>query len=262
MAKAAKSKASKPAKAAARTAARAKPKSKPKAKKAVSATAARRVAPSRAARPKAAKPPSPKARPAPAKKPAARKSAPPRVHAPLRTRVADLAALEPKPTPQGGVREAVASFATEAQFRGAVKRLLAAGFAPTDLSILTSHDSLEVAGQVPGYRAKPGQSLLAGLTEEAGLLQPLQVAGFSALSGGPVAAAIAGLLTVGIGALGLGDVIEKFAANRHRADYEAALRAGGVLLWVKVTPEQEWKALMILGDSGGANAHINWRAGV
>src|SRR6185437_3002240 len=93
MAKAAKSKASKPAKAAARTAARAKPKSKPKAKKAVSATAARRVAP-------------------------------PRIHAPLRTRVADLAALEPKPTPQGGVREAVASFATEAQFRGAVKRLL------------------------------------------------------------------------------------------------------------------------------------------
>jgi len=252
MAKAAKSKAHKPAKS----------KAKPKTRKASSA-AARRAASAKSARKAPA--PKPAARKAPAskvaKKTPARRVAPPS-RAPLRTRVVELAPpADDKPKRQGGVREAVASFAKEAQFRNAVKRLLEAGFARTDLSILTSHDSLAVAGQVPGYRAKPEASLMAGLTEEVGLLAPLQVAGFSALSGGPVAAAIAGLLTVGIGALGLGDVIEKFAANRHSADYVEALKAGGVLLWVKVTPEQEWKALMILGDAGGANAHINWRAG-
>lgn len=246
MAKAVKSKARKPAGSGARagiksrTKTAAKAAAKPKAKRAAAAPA-RRPAPTKAAA-KAAR-----------KAPAAR--------APLRMRVVDLTPADAAPKQQGGIREAVASFAKEAQFRNAVKRLLEAGFARTDLSILASHDSLEVAGRVPGYKAKPSASLMAGLTEEAGLLAPLQVAGFSALSGGPVAAAIAALLAAGIGALGLGDVIEKFAANRHSADYVAALKAGGILLWVRVTPEQEWKALMILGDAGGSNAHINWRAG-
>lgn len=167
---------------------------------------------------------------------------------------------EDRPRRAGGIREAVASFATQAKFREAVKRLLAAGFAPTDLSILASHDSLEVAGGVPGYRAKPGQSLIAGLTEEAGLLAPLQVAGFSALSGGPVAGAVAALLTAGIGAVGLRDIVERFVANRHSTDYVAALKAGNLLLWVRVADTaREWQALVILGDCGGANAHINTR---
>jgi hypothetical protein len=170
------------------------------------------------------------------------------------------AAEEDKPKPSGGIREAVASFATQGRFREAAKRLVAAGFAPADLSILASHDSLEVAGGVPGYRAKPGQALVAGLTEEANLLAPLQVAGFSALSGGPVAAAVATVVTAGIGAMGLRDVIERFVANRHSADYVEALKAGSLLLWVRVAgARQEWKALDILVDSGGTNAHVNAR---
>jgi len=54
------------------------------------------------------------------------------------------------------IREAVASFADKENFRRAVGRLLASGFKPADLSVLASHDSLEVAGDVPGYRGKPG----------------------------------------------------------------------------------------------------------
>jgi hypothetical protein len=292
MAKARKSKARKPVKAKAKTKTKTKTKTKVKSKATLSrAAAARRAAAAKSARAKKA------VRKAPVKKAAARKPAPKKTVAkrrpaprPMaRPTPAPAAAMPPvsvpapaeppaapeptasmgdggeaadedKPKPPGGIREAVASFATQGQFRAAVKRLLAAGFAPTDLSIMTSHDSLEVAGGVPGYRGKPGQALMAGLTEEAALLAPLQVAGFSALSGGPVAGAVAALATAGIGALGLRDVIERFVANRHGADYVEALKAGRLLLWVRVTgAHQEWKALDILVDSGGSNAHINAR---
>jgi len=162
--------------------------------------------------------------------------------------------------PPGAIPEAVASFAVRAQFRDAVKRLLAAGFAPTDLSVLASHDSLEVAGGVPAYRGKPGQALMSGLTDEVDFIGPLQVAGFSALSGGPVGAAFGALVTVGLGGMALRELIERFVANRHSADYEAALKAGGVLLWVRIGDSaQERKALDILGDSGGRDAHIHHR---
>ncbi|MGH6982558.1 MAG: hypothetical protein ACREFC_15255 [Stellaceae bacterium] len=243
---------------------------KPKARKAANAArktglktrrsaAVKRASSSKSARKAPAKRTAKKA--APKRRAPIRRAAPPAAREQAPARFADLAMPgDDKPIHEGGIREAVASFATETQFRNAVKRLLASGFAPTDLSILTSHDSLEVAGGVPGYTGKPREALRAALTEEAGLLAPLQVAGFSALSGGPVAAAIAALVTAGIGAWGLRDVLDKFAANRHSADYVDALKAGGLLLWVKVTPAQEWKALMILGDSGGSNAHINARA--
>jgi hypothetical protein len=49
------------------------------------------------------------------------------------------------------IHEAVVAFADKQQFRAAVRALLAAGFAPADLSVLASHDSaalrlLEEAG--------------------------------------------------------------------------------------------------------------------
>lgn len=60
---------------------------------------------------------------------------------------------EDKREPLTVTREAIASFATPDQFRDAVRRLLAAGFTPSDLSVLATHNSLEVAG----YPAKPGE---------------------------------------------------------------------------------------------------------
>jgi hypothetical protein len=168
---------------------------------------------------------------------------------------------EDEPRRGGGRREAVASFAEQKQFREAVKRLLAAGFVPTDMSILASHESLELAGGVPGYSGKPGKALLAGLTDEVGLLAPLQVAGFSILGGGPIAGAVAAAVTAGLGALGLGEVIERLVSNRHAPNYVEALKAGNLLLWVRVaSAAQEWQALAILGECGGANAHVAERA--
>ena len=100
------------------------------------------------------------------------------------------------------IREAVAAFPGKAELRDAVARLLASGFKPTDLSVLATHDSLEVAGDVPGYRGTPGATLFSGLTDEVNFLGPLTVAGIVLLSGGPVAEALAAVIGAGLGEIG------------------------------------------------------------
>src|SRR5260221_10406998 len=85
------------------------------------------------------------------------------------------------------VREAVASFADRAHFHAGVTGLLAAGFAPDDLSVLASHDSLDVAGE-GGYGKEARRWLPAGLAEEIKYLGPLTIAGIIVLSGGGIAA--------------------------------------------------------------------------
>jgi hypothetical protein len=169
-------------------------------------------------------------------------------------------AAEEDPAEPAVIREAVASFADAAHFRDAVKRLLAADFAPTDLSVLASHDSLEIAGGVPGYRGGPGGSLLAGLTDEVVFIDPLQVAGFSALAGGPIGAVLAAVVAAGLGGAALKEVVERLVANRHAPDFAAALEAGGVLLWVRpADAEREAQALAILGAAGGTDPHMTTR---
>jgi len=154
--------------------------------------------------------------------------------------------------------EAVASFATKAQFRDAVARLLAAGFEPSDLSVLATHQSLEVAGNLPGYPGKPGQSLTAGLTDEISFLEPLTDAGIVFLSGGPIAAAFAALVGAGLGGAALKEILDRYTANRHSADFAAALKAGEVLLWVRVAdPVRGAAAVKLLASAGGRNAHLH-----
>jgi len=157
-------------------------------------------------------------------------------------------------------REAVASFATRAEFRDAVARLLAAGFVPSDLSVLASHDSLEVAGHVAGYPSGPGGSLFAGLTDEVNFLAPATVAGLVIVSGGPIAAAIAGLVGAGLGGVAIKEVLDRYTANRHSAEFTAALQAGAVLLWVRVAdPDLEAVAARLLEEAGGRHVHVHAR---
>ena len=168
---------------------------------------------------------------------------------------------EPQKPPFPVIREAVASFAGKAALQRAVGQLLAAGFKPEDLSVLASHDSLEVAGEVPGYRGKPRASLFAGLTDEVTFLAPLTIAGLAFLSGGPVAAAIGALVAAGLGGAALKELLDRYAANEHTADFAAALESGAVLLWVRVDdPELEATAVRILEESGGRRAHVNARS--
>jgi hypothetical protein len=158
------------------------------------------------------------------------------------------------------VREAIASFATRDQFRDAVGKLLAAGFAPADLSVLASHDSLEVAGNVAGYPGAPGQFLLAGLTDEVVLITPLTIAGFALVSGGPVAAAIAAVTAAGLSGVAFKELLDRYSANRHSAAFAAALAAGAVLIWVHCADSAlEAVAARVLAEAGGHNVHVNAR---
>lgn len=151
------------------------------------------------------------------------------------------------------IREAVASFPDRAHFRSAVSALLAAGFEPTDLSVLATHQPLGAADRSPG-------DLLAGITAEARYIGPLTVAGFSLVSGGPIGAALAGVVAAGISGTAVFEFLEDYAAAPHRAEFAAALKAGAVLLWVRCAdPELELRATRILEESGGRNVHVNAR---
>src|SRR6266446_6804504 len=99
------------------------------------------------------------------------------------------------------IREAVASFPDRAHFRQAVSALLAAGFRPEDLSVLASHQPLAIAEEDP-----------SGL-----------------VSTGPIGATVAALVGAGLGGAALKEFFDDYAAAPHRADFEAALKAGAAL---------------------------------
>jgi len=155
------------------------------------------------------------------------------------------------------IREAVASFPDREHFHRAVANLLAAGFEPSDLSVLASHDSLAAAGE-PG-RPQP-RLLPAGLADEIKYIAPLTVAGIILLSGGPIAATIAALVGAGLGGAALKELFDEYTAPRHAADFEAALHAGAALLWVRCEDsERELTATRILEEAGGRHVHIHGR---
>jgi hypothetical protein len=156
------------------------------------------------------------------------------------------------------IREAVASFPDRVHFRRAVSALLAAGFMPSDLSVLASHESLEVA---EAATAETPQAVPAGLSEELNYIGPLTAAGIILLSGGPIAATVAALIGAGLGGAALKELFDLYTAPRHSEDFAAALKAGAALLWVRVDdPERELTATRILTEAGGRHVHMHGRA--
>jgi hypothetical protein len=155
------------------------------------------------------------------------------------------------------VREAVASFPDRGHFHGAVSNLLAAGFAPSDLSVLASHDSLAAAGEPKAD--KPGW-LPARLSDEVKYLGPLTVAGIVVLSGGPIAVAVAALVGAGLGGAALKELLDDYTAPRLSENFQAALQAGAALLWVRCDdPDRELTATRILEEAGGRDVHVHGR---
>jgi len=156
------------------------------------------------------------------------------------------------------VREAVASFPDREHFHKAVSNLVAAGFSPSDLSVLASHDSLAAAGE-PDV-SKPAL-LPAGLSDEIKYLGPLTVAGIVVLSGGPIAAAVAALVGAGLGGAALKELFDDYTAPRHSENFQAALHAGSALLWVRCEdPDRDLTAARILEEAGGRHVHLHGRA--
>ena len=162
------------------------------------------------------------------------------------------------PSPFPVIREAVASFPDREHFHRAVQNLLAAGFAPSDLSVLASHDSLSVAGEPSG--GSESKIVPAGLSDEIKYIAPLTVAGIVLLSGGPIAAAVAALVGAGLGGAALKELFDDYTAPRHVEDFEAALHAGAALLWVRCEDsERELSATRILEEAGGRHVHVHGR---
>jgi hypothetical protein len=152
------------------------------------------------------------------------------------------------------IREAVASFPDREHFRNAVAALLAAGFGPSDLSVLASHEALSTAEE------KPGDLIAAGLSGEIKYIAPLTVAGIVLISGGPIAATVAALVGAGLGGAALKELFDDYAAPPHRAEFAAALAAGAALLWVRCADsELELRALRVLEEAGGRHVHIHGR---
>ena len=114
---------------------------------------------------------------------------------------------------------------------------------------------------MPGYRGSPGTTLLSGLTEEVNFLGPLTVAGIVLLSGGPIAAAIGALVAAGLGGAAVKELLDRYSANQHSAEFAAALQKGAVLLWARVDdPELEATAVRLLEEAGGSHAHMHARS--
>ena len=159
--------------------------------------------------------------------------------------------VEDASTPFPVVREAVASFPDRGHFRQAVAALLAGGFAPADLSVLASHQPLTATEE-------DSEAISAGLTDDIKYIAPLTVAGIILLSAGPIVATLAAAVAAGLGGAALKEFFDDYTATSHRADFEAALREGAALLWVRCADgELELRALRILEEAGGRHAHVH-----
>ncbi len=154
-------------------------------------------------------------------------------------------------------REAVALFDNRHKLQGAIDALLEARFPPSDLSILSSHESIEAARHQGGLF----EDMKTALGGDLKYLGPLAAAGLIMLAVGPMAAVLTALVAAGIGGLAIKELLDETTSAPHVENFARALEAGAVILWVRVDDTaREAQALDILTGHGGNNAHINRRA--
>jgi len=154
-------------------------------------------------------------------------------------------------------REVIGLFSDQDSFEAAIAALLGQGFERTDLSVLSSHESIDAAG-TPG---KPWRDVMTAMVGEVKYEVPLVAAGGVFLAGGPVAAVIAGIIGATVGGVAIKEVLEEVAAKPHTEDFARSLDAGGVILWVRVADsDQETAAKDILQQNGGFNIHVHERS--
>jgi len=155
-------------------------------------------------------------------------------------------------------REVVGLFTSRSNFEAAVEALLERGFERADLSVLSSHESIDAAGE-PG---KPWKDVLTALVGELKYEGPLVASGAILLAGGPTAAAIAGVIGAATAGAATIHVLDEVTAKPHTEDFARSLEAGSVILWVTAeTPEKEKQASAVLNLHGGANVHVNEAGG-
>jgi len=154
------------------------------------------------------------------------------------------------------VREVVGILADRTQFEKAVEGLTQAGFTRADLSVLSSHDSIDAAGREP----KSWRNALVGLLGEIKYEGPLVAAGLIALAAGPVGAVVAATVAAGVGGAALKELLDEVTSASDTEDFARALAAGSIILWVAVEDErQELRAQQVLTEVGATNIHLHQR---
>jgi len=174
------------------------------------------------------------------------------------TRLTDIRRGQLSATDDQATREVVGTFAQRNRFQDAVDALIKAGFARSDLSVLSSHDSLDAAGGGD----KGWRDVLVALVGELKYEGPLVAAGLIGLAAGPVGAVIAGLIAAGVGGAAAKELLDEVSALPDSEAFTRALAAGSVILWVAARGEQEEaKAMDVLRATGAANVHVFERKG-
>jgi hypothetical protein len=159
-------------------------------------------------------------------------------------------------TGREAVTEVVGRFAAQEGFTAAVEELLQAGFAPSDLSVLDTHEALGAAGS----SGEAWQSVLAGLVGEIKYVGPITAAGLIGIATGPVGAAISAAVAAGLTGAALAELLETVRATPHTESFARALEAGALLLWVRAADaEREAKASEALSRHGAQDVHRHQR---
>ncbi len=155
-------------------------------------------------------------------------------------------------TGQEAVTEVVGRFAAQEGFTAAVEELLQAGFAPSDLSVLDTHEALGAAGS----SGEAWQSALAGLVGEIKYVGPITTAGLIGIATGPVGAAISAAVAAGLTGAALAELLETVRATPHTESFARALESGALLLWVRAADGGlEATASEILNRHGAQDVH-------
>jgi len=155
-------------------------------------------------------------------------------------------------TGQEAVTEVVGRFASQESFTTAVEELLLAGFVPSDLSVLDTHEALCAAVS----SGEAWQTALAGLVGEIKYVGPITAAGLIGIATGPVGAAISATVAAGLTGAALAELLETIRATPHTESFARALEAGALLLWVRAADaEREIKARETLSRHGAEDVH-------
>lgn len=155
-------------------------------------------------------------------------------------------------------REVVGTFADREHFQSAVDALFKAGFTRTDLSVLSSHESIDAAAPA----GKSWKDVVVTLVGELKYEGPLVAAGLIALAAGPVGAVLAGMVAAGVGGVAVKEFLDEVAALPDSDAFAKALAAGSVILWVRAADSTaEARAKSILHDAGAQNLHVFERKG-
>ena len=172
-------------------------------------------------------------------------------------------------------REAVAVFRTEGDLQAAIDELLSHGFDRAEISMLASEQAVE---QKLGHRYRKAAELeddpdtpraafvsIEDLGDGEGSLigAPLYIgataaAGAILVSGGTLAAAMAGAVVAGGAGAAVGSVLARLLGKRHAHHLAEQLDHGGILLWVRTwNAEDEWRAIEILRRHSGKDVHAH-----